>query len=944
MFDAAGALVQTFGQGALTQGAGVAIDSKTGDVYVVDAGEEKVDVFQPEGERAPAVSGLSALDRSPSETRLEGQVNPEGSDTHYYFQYGTADCVSEPQACSDTPAAPGGDLGAGFADQPVQVTLSGLSPATAYHYRLVARNASGEAQASTQLETFQTLPSSQGLLADDRAWELVSPAEKDGSSIEPLEREGSLIQAAAGGEGISYVASAPVVGEPAGNRASEPVQVISTRTAGGWVAEDAGTPHEKGEGLELGEPSEFRFFSEDLALGLVQPPGIKQEPFEAPPLAEGATEKTLYVRDSPGAAPAASEQTLYAQAHANRGFRAPGFVPLVTPLDVTGETSPGEKSRLGGQLEFLDATPDLSHVVLESGVPLLAGSAAGLYEWSADGGLQQVSVLPDGAPAAEPALGDEGVNVRGALSQDGARVIFTAEGGEGEAQGLYMRDLSTGETLPLNTAQGVVEPTGEEAEVAFQAATPNGSKVFFTDTAPLTAESAQRPVVDENNPADLYECEITQREGKLACDLKDLTPLATGGSADVLNVIAGVGEDGSSVYFAANGVLAPGASQGDCTHEAQETAPPGAMCNLYLWHEGEITFIASLSNEDSGDWGSLHGVGTVTGSYSVNRPDLADLTARVSPNGRFLAFMSQMPLVGYETLDANHAAEGVRDEEVYLYDSSTRLLSCVSCDPNGPPTGVHDVEHAGEGEGLVVNRRGDWSGEYLAGSIPGWTPLGVNGAIHQPRYLSDQGRLFFNSPDQLAPQANNAKMDAYEYEPDGVGSCAQQDGCVSLISSGGAAQESAFVEASENGDEAFFVTAQQLVAADHDGNYDLYDARVCSESSPCLSSQASSANGCESSRTCEPDSTPAPVFGTPASAMITTVEPQPLGSTTPAPKPAVKPKPPTRAQLLAKTLEACHKQKSKRKRLVCEKQAYKRYGPKADAKKTAKRTAKRRRK
>lgn len=47
VFDAAGALVQTFGQGALTQGAGVAIDSKTGDVYVVDAGEEKVTSSSP---------------------------------------------------------------------------------------------------------------------------------------------------------------------------------------------------------------------------------------------------------------------------------------------------------------------------------------------------------------------------------------------------------------------------------------------------------------------------------------------------------------------------------------------------------------------------------------------------------------------------------------------------------------------------------------------------------------------------------------------------------------------------------------------------------------------------------------------------------------------------------------------------------------------------------
>ena len=80
----------------------------------------------------------------------------------------------------------------------------------------------------------------------------------------------------------------------------------------------------------------------------------------------------------------------------------------------------------------------------------------------------------------------------------------------------------------------------------------------------------------------------------------------------------------------------------------------------------------------------------------------------------------------------------------------------------------------GEGLGLLVDRRGDWraiSGDgrgnshYLAGSIPGWTPLGAfGGALHQPRYLLDSGRSFFTSPEDLVPEASNAKNDVYEYE------------------------------------------------------------------------------------------------------------------------------------------------------------------------------------
>jgi DNA-binding beta-propeller fold protein YncE len=932
-FDAAGELVQRFGAGVIKAGEGVAVDSKTGEVYVLDAGEERVEVFEPEPEAKPTIHGLGASNLTPNDVHVQAQVDPEGSDTHYFFQYGTADCVSEPGDCTDTPVAPGADLGSAFGDQGVAAELTGLTAGTTYYYRLVASNGLGVAEGSETLETFETLPSSDGLLADGRAWELVSPAEKDGSGIEPLAREGSLIQAAPSGEAVTYIANGPVVAEPDGNRAPEPTQVISTRSSGGWASQDVMSPHSQGEGLEPGEPSEYRFFSEDLALSLVQPPGGKVQPLEEPPLAPGASEKTLYLRADPPLTPTAGEQARYSQAVANEGSLAPGYAPLVTPAMVTGETKPGEKSRFGGQLNFLDATPDLSDVLYESEVPLLAGSAAGLYESEPNGLSQLVSVMPDGQPASSPVLGDEGTNVRGAVSADGSRVFFWAEGQEGAASGLYMRDIATGETVQLNAAQGVVEPTGEEAEVDFQAATPDGNRVFFTDTAPLTAQSTQHQELetDRYREADLYECEITENAGRPSCELTDLTPLPSGGSADVMNVILGASESGASIYFVANGVLAPGATQGHCIHQSQETPAAGATCNLYLSHEGAVTFIAALSNQDSGDWGSLNGSGRV-GDFIANRPDLADVASRVSPNGQFLAFMSSMPLTGYANTDAKHP--GVRDQEVYLYDASTGGLTCASCNSNGPSVGALDTETSGEGIGLLVDRRGDWSGQYLAGSVPGWTPLGIDGATHQPRYLSDSGRLFFNSPDELVPQATNAKEDVYEYEPDSVGSCSKAEGCTSLISSGTAQQESAFLEASDNGDSAFFLTAQPLVAADHDTDYDLYDARVCTSQSPCLAHEESSQRPCETSNTCKPASSPsAGTGGAPASAVYTGP-----GNTlrTEVLRAATHTKPLTRAQQLAKALKTCRKRhKNKKKRLACERKARKRDAPKDTAKKTA---------
>src|SRR5262249_43817405 len=145
-----------------------------------------------------------------------------------------------------------------------------------------------------------------------------------------------------------------------------------------------------------------------------------------------------------------------------------------------------------------------------------------------------------------------------------------------------------------------------------------------------------------------------------------------------------------------------------------ETAQMGKD-NLYELHFNgsawTATFLAVLSGEDSPGW---------EGNAIANT---AYLTARVSPNGRYFAFMSAARLTGYDNTDQN---SGRADEEVYLYDSENASLRCVSCNPSGArPFGVLDAEGQGEGLGLVVDRRKVWAElgheHYLAGNIPGWT-------------------------------------------------------------------------------------------------------------------------------------------------------------------------------------------------------------------------------
>ncbi len=942
-FTPGGSLIQRFGSGALVDASGVAAVAQ-GDVFVVEPAEGKVAVFAPAGSGPPSVDGVYAQSLSASSERVTASVDPDGASTTYYVQYGTASCVQEPAVCLDQPSPPGAVVGSGFGDESVSEELSGLVPNTTYYYRVVATNEHGVSESPQNGQTFfATLPSAEGLLADHREWEMVSPPEKDGAAVEPISREGSLIQASANGDAISWTASSPVTSEGQGDRRPEPVQVLSKRSSEGWSSEDIATPHTKGEGYEPGEATEYRFFSPELSSALVQPQ-VPKEPLENPPLALEAREKTMYVRDD-----ASGE-----------------FQPLVTAANDSAGTP------FGGKLEFEGATPDLSHVVFGSEVPLLAGTVGeGLYEWESGSPLTLVSVLPDGTAAGEPSLGDLGRDVRGAVSDDGSRVFWTEGLGNGADEGpLYMRNLATEKTVQVNAAQGVAEPGEEEQaegldDVHFEMASANGGRVFFTDSWPLTSESSLEPldtveVLEEapektrsvGRPMELYEYDVETGT------LLDLTvDQHIGEPADVLGTIPGASENGEYVYFVANGVLAFGATPGNCQRTNPYNLPhPDEACNLYVSEPSpddpgvrETRLIARVSEEDAADWGE---------GNSPLAGDLGGVTSQVSPNGRYLAFMSERELTGYDNVNTNPEAKGAHDEEVYLYDAQDGRLVCASCEPGGePPDGVFDTEEAGEGLGLTVDRPETWTGHWLAGSIPGWTLFELNNPVaeHQSRYLANNGRLFFDSSDALVSQVTARTRaetvsgkpqqvgveNVYEYEPSGEGTCTNAPGCVTLISSGTSQQESAFLDASESGDDAFFITAAQLASQDSDNSLDVYDARVCGTpaAQACLPIKPPPPGEC-SGEECRPAQTTQPaveITGTNTlHAPGDSARSETHGSNT-----TVKPKPQTNAQKLASALKICKKIRSRHKRAVCQAKAHKRYPVKQPHAKRAKRTSRR---
>jgi hypothetical protein len=839
-----------------------------------------------------SIDSTSASQVNATSARLEAELNPHGLASEYRFEYGptTAYGTSIP--------IPDGSAGSSKADTTVENLIQELLPSTTYHYRVIAHNAlnkPGEVVEGPDRSFTTQGPAS--ILPDGRTWELVSPPNKHGAPLEPITEEGGLIQTAPNGGAFAYVALGPTDTDPKGVRSPSDTQLLATRGPAGWSTQDITTPHEEITPIFVGFPSEYQFFSEDLSASAVAPAG-------ATPLSSQATERTPYRREADGE-----------------------FVALVTPEN----TPPGAK--FGGEelpsgfrkgVEFLTATPDLSHMILTAPQILAPGfqpgfeatKEANLYEL-AGGKLTLVSVLPNEQPASEAGLssgvGGRGFNVRGAISTTGSRVVFETTGSG--VDDLYLRDVTLGKTVQLDEPQpGAAGGTGA---AVFQAANSDASKVFFTDASRLTPDSTARL-----SEPDLYMCEMHESEGHLACALSDLSVDHNAGeAANVQGEVSAIDASGTHVYFAANGVLTstPNARgevavPGVCNSEGEST------CNLYSYDTAahQIALVAVLSSHDDPDWAGRTALAV-----------LGNLTARSSPDGHYFTFMSRRSLTGYDNRDAR---SGEPDEEVFQFDSSSGKLSCVSCNPTGArPDGVFDKPGF---PGLLVDHASSWGNKngdprWLAGSIPGWT-LGPSHetSLYQSRYLSNSGREFFNSADALVPQDTNNVNDVYEFEPPGVGDCtssaksysATSGGCVALISSGTSKEESAFLDASESGDEVFFLTNSRLLGSDVDSAFDVYDAHVCSSSSPCPPPPSPPAPVCEGD-TCQ-NPTPPPGESTPSS--LTYKGP---GNATPVPVVKAKARPLTRAQKLTRALNTCRKKHHKLKRMACERQARKRYGP-----------------
>jgi hypothetical protein len=695
-------------------------------------------------------------------------------------------------------------------------------------------------------------------LPDCRAYELVSPLDKSGSDIVAADARASVSDES---PAIAYTSPGSFA-EPKGALLEN--RYISQRGQDGWSTKDINPVYKSFGSGNIFPPFYELFFTPELTEGLVSS--------SLTALIEGEEQGyvNLYVADI-----------------------GSGAYQLVTTVHPPGEEPQYE---LQETLQATGASTDLSHVVFQQEASLCCGASKSrlhIYEW-VNGGLSQVDVPPSGGKferndtvGAEQIKDDpEYGDVWHAVSEDGLRVFFTAVEGPANARGksqLYVRMnpeqppvggsecAVTGDacTVEVSASQrtnteGKPEPDPHGPQTAqYQDASSDGSRVLFTSTAELTNDADTGP---EDNAANLYEYNV---ETGVLTDLTVVTDAEQAEDADgaaVLGVVT-AGDDGSYVYFVAEGKLTAQANAGG---EVPEVGKP----NLYLSHAGRVTFIAQFTPPKNTDGqehqGYFDGDGTNWFSREKGEGGPGLHTARVTPDGTHLAFESMRSLTGY---DNERAAPGECESEafnefgdcreVYLYDAETEKLVCASCDPSGSrPVGPAE----------------------LGGSEQ--TP----DSSHRPSVfyvrhnLSDDGRrLFFQSPDALVPQDSNGLPDVYEWEAAGEGSCTRAGGCVFPVSNVAGGNESLFMDATPDGEDVYIATQDQLVpAADSDTRVNVYDVRVGGGFPVSVAPPS-----CDNADSCKPPVAAQPaVFGAPTSATFSGP-----GDIAPATvPPAVKPK------------------------------------------------------
>lgn len=653
----------------------------------------------------------------------------------------------------------------------------------------------GSAAAACPNEDLRSGPS--GQLADCRAYEMVSPADMNGNGIE------QAYAVRGDGDAMLY-GTLNIFGNEA--KSSITGKWIATRGAAGWTSTSLNPP----------------------TLGRVLTPWDEPVVVDIAGDLSSALLATTYPFDLRDQAPFGSISE-----------PGDGDVYRVSPGPAAEWISHGPDLPDTATIDsyYGGASADLSHVFFETTQPLTATAAGSternLYERH---GADLVSVnvddsgklMPGGAAVgrAQGALATFlGSQTRQghpddptAVSADGRIVYFTAPLEPATApRQLYARIDGARTVLVSRCRFGACAGEGAPNGAAFLVASRDGGTVLFFTQDRLIESAPEGGGIYSFDSGTGSLSFVTTLEGTLLAATPDLSTLYLcdsgitvfhAGERRTISSIACPEFERTGYITGVSGITSQGEprSTPNSGYVFTTTAGPQEIAT------GEAQVATGEAMIAEGQEKIANGE-TAYGEYLVNSG-----TWEVEAGEGKIANGEDFP--GYENAGFS---------EVYLYDAATGTHVCVSCRPDGSPA-----------EG----------GSFLdAGTfVPHANPHDAGVSI---RNLTEDGRrVVFASEDQLVPQDINGNLDVYEWERNGTGTCtaatatysSRSDGCVFLISPGANLGGAILQGISADGQDIFFSSDSQLVAANTGTEMQIYDARV---DGGIAAQQASPATDCE---------------------------------------------------------------------------------------------------
>jgi hypothetical protein len=458
------------------------VGSPTGEVFVLSATLELVSMYGSPPPLKPVVESESVAKVTAASAQLRAVIDPKLRTTHYVFQFG----VDQSYGDGEVPLPPGGEIEGTQASGLASAAVQHLEPDETYHYRVVATNKEGTVYGPDQM--FTTFQAGGGGLPDGRAWEMVSPLDKNGGDIiGGLDEHAN--QASLDGEKVSFFSQAAFAGG-LGNLGTN--TYVATRTPNGWATQNI-IPLLKSGSYKLPANNPYKVFTPDLSYGLLR----NGEPSTGPPI-----ENVPF----PGTGAPAGYENFYLRDNLTDAYQA-----LITTTPTFASTSEFEVGIEG-------ATPDLDHIVMGAYRLGTGHVNIELNEWSG-GSLTPVNVSIAGAPVSGALLGagDAGETDGSphTISADGSRVFWSVHGDEpmfvregiGSPQPRTMQLppgdfvdasvsgskvlLSTGEVFGLEGAQRIADVTaGAGGFVGELGASDDLSKIYFVDNQVLPGVGA----------------------------------------------------------------------------------------------------------------------------------------------------------------------------------------------------------------------------------------------------------------------------------------------------------------------------------------------------------------------------------------------------------------------------------------------------------------------